>query len=128
MNAKFELGTHSFKVESTGGVADVYIGGYCVNEDAFNLGELTIAGTRANKIATVSWEKVNGAVSYSYRVILDGNEIVASTPVTGETLSVSFDYSGYSARNALVIEVTAYGYGSLSTTKQYKISFYSGTY
>ena len=69
-----------------------------------------------------------GIHSYSYRVLIDGNEIVASTPVTGETLSVSFDYSGYSARNALVIEVTAYGYGSLSTTKQYKISFYSGTY
>ena len=75
-----------------------------------------------NELKTI--ELLDGNVN-ELKLDLEGMNLIVET---GETLSVSFDYSGYSARNALVIEVTAYGYGSLSTTKQYKISFYSGTY
>ena len=106
---------------SDGSVVDVYLGCVKINADAYDLGEIAVTGEEKNDTVTVSWNAVIGVQKYSYRVIIDGQEIVSATELSKDITELTYDYSEHAATmSEIKIEITAYGEGTQTAIGEYK--------
>ena len=110
----------STAVSSDESAVDLYIGGIHLNADAFDFGTLSVSGSVENNVVTATWDAKAGATKYSYRVLINKEEIVEATELAADATSVSYDYTDYADTAVEVeVEVTAYGIGDDKVTASY---------
>lgn len=119
---KFQFHTYSDKQYTW------YIDEICLNTVAVNLlpPTLNVTDEQANKTLALAWEN-KGAASYSYKVLVDGQEKVAETDI-GLNTSVSVPYGEYVNATMMEVFVTAYGNGEDKQTTSYKKAFFDFTF
>ena len=102
--------------------ADIYIGCFRVNSDAFDFGPMEIQGSHENNQVSVWWESLAKATKYTYRVLVDGEQVKGATDIGLDT-GLLYDYSQYANTFTNIrIEVTAYKGDLETTTASYIIS------